>query len=342
MDRSDLADVDLLLFQHQVCNGLGTVQVKQFQTIFTSTIDERFVRSLRSKREEESNHLSNLLPFPPGVTHPASTRDVTWSFLLSFFFRCSFLSFVSFDVKIVLHLSVEFRRWYRGRRVTVDAHVLLVLDEKRKWMDETRFVDHFALIGVGSTGPIERDELLPTNSSPINESPLPASSKNYDVTPQHQQPIVDLVIIDRTHGEDPPAGYEAVWTTPSLFSANINCSGLRNHEMFLCIRRGRDKAPITDIGILLEGREKVMENVSIIETTPHGYPASIFSSSFTKERSLVTYRRATSTILCNTLAVTDVCVIIESKVTSIVEFESGKTEQLVFFSSGWNSSAFLQ
>jgi hypothetical protein len=180
-------------------------------------------------------------------------------------------------------------------------------------MDDKRLVDHFALIGVGSTGPIERDDLLPTASSPTTDSSLQLSSKNYDLTPQHQQPIVDLVIIDRTHGEDPPAGYEAIWTTPNNFSANLNHSGLRNHEMYLCIRRGRDKPPITDIGVLLEGREKVMENVSVIETTPHGYPASIFSSSFSKERTLITYRRAASMILCNTLAVTDICVINESK-----------------------------
>jgi len=181
-------------------------------------------------------------------------------------------------------------------------------------MDDKQLVDHFALIGVGSTGPIERDGLLPTASSPTTDTPIQLSSKNYDLTPQHQQPIVDLAIIDRTHGEDPPAGYEAIWTTPNHFSANLNHSGLRNHEMYLCIRRGRDKPPITDIGVLLEGREKVMENVSIIETTTHGYPASIFSSSFSKERTLITYRRAASMILCNTLAVTDICVIIESKV----------------------------
>ena len=185
-------------------------------------------------------------------------------------------------------------------------------------MDEKRLVDHFALIGVGSTGPIEREELLRTPSTPTNDLPLPSSSssRNYDLTPQHQQPIVDLAIIDRTHGEDPPSGYETIWTTPSHFSANLNHSGLRSHEMYLCIRRGRDKPPITDIGILFEGREKLMENISVIETTPHGYPASIFISSFSKERSLITYRRAASTILCNTLAVTDVCVIIESKVRS--------------------------
>ncbi|CAF4592590.1 unnamed protein product, partial [Rotaria sp. Silwood2] len=180
-------------------------------------------------------------------------------------------------------------------------------------MDDKRLVDHFALIGVGSTGPIERDELIPTASSPTTDTSLQLSSKTYDFTPQHQQPIVDLAIIDRTHGEDPPAGYETIWTTPNNFSANLNHSGLRNHEMYLCIRRGRDKPPITDVGILFEGRERVMENVSVIETTPHGYPASIFSSSFSRERTLITYRRAASMILCNTLAVTDICVIIESK-----------------------------
>ncbi|CAF3448200.1 unnamed protein product [Rotaria sp. Silwood1] len=182
-------------------------------------------------------------------------------------------------------------------------------------MDDKRLVDHFALIGVGSTGPIERDGLIPTSSSSSSttDTSIQLSSKTYDLTPQHQQPIVDIAIIDRTHEEDPPAGYETIWTTPNHFPANLNHSGFRNHEMYLCIRRGRDKPPITDIGVLLEGREKVMENVSIIETTPHGYPASIFSSSFSKERTLITYRRAASMILCNTLAVTDICVINESK-----------------------------
>ena len=50
-------------------------------------------------------------------------------------------------------------------------------------MDDKRLVDHFALIGVGSTGPIERDELLPTASTPTTDSPLQLSSKNYDLTP---------------------------------------------------------------------------------------------------------------------------------------------------------------
>jgi len=180
-------------------------------------------------------------------------------------------------------------------------------------MDDLRLVDHFALIGVGSHDPIERDELLPTASSPITDTAQSITSRSYDITPKHQQPIVDLAIIDRSHGEDPPKGYETIWTTPTGYSANLNCSTLRSHEMYLCIRRGRDKPPITDIGILIEGREKAMENVCLIESTPHGYPANICSSSFSKERTLITYRRAATNILCNTLAVTDICVIIESK-----------------------------
>lgn len=181
-------------------------------------------------------------------------------------------------------------------------------------MDDLRLVDHFALIGVGNLGSIERDGPLRTASTPITDTPVPISSKTYDITPQHQQPIVDLVIIDGTYGEDPPNGYEPIWATPNNYSANLSNNGFRSHEMYLCIRRGRDKPPITDIGVLIEGREKPMENVCLIETTPHGYPADIFTSSFTKERTLVTYRRAATNILCNTLAVTDICVIIESKV----------------------------
>ncbi|CAF1037250.1 unnamed protein product [Rotaria sp. Silwood1] len=180
-------------------------------------------------------------------------------------------------------------------------------------MDDKRLFDHFALIDVENTGSIERDELLPTTSSPIADTFIQLSSKTHDITPKHQQLIVDLVIIYRTHGENPPVAYEAIWATPNHFSANLNHSGLHNHEMYLCIRRGRDKPPITDIDVLLEAREETMDNFSVIETTPHGYPASICNSFFSKERTLITYRRAALTILCNTLTVTDVCVIIESK-----------------------------
>ena len=88
-------------------------------------------------------------------------------------------------------------------------------------MDDIPLVDHFALIGVGSAGPIERDDLLPTASSPTTDTSISLPSRNYDLTPQHQQPIVDIVIIDRTHGEDPPAGYEPILTTPNKFSANF-------------------------------------------------------------------------------------------------------------------------
>lgn len=183
-------------------------------------------------------------------------------------------------------------------------------------MDEKRLVDHFALIGVGSTGPIERDEVLPTASTPVTDTPVSISAHKYEFAPQHQQPIVDLAVIDRTHGEDPPAGYEPIWTTPNDYSANLNYNMLRNHEMYLCVRRGRDKPPITDIGVLFEGKEKLMENVSLIETTPHGYSANIFTS-LTNDRTLITYRRAATNILCNTLAVTDVCVIVESRVRAM-------------------------
>ncbi|CAF1032445.1 unnamed protein product [Didymodactylos carnosus] len=177
-------------------------------------------------------------------------------------------------------------------------------------MDDKGIVDCIALYGIGSD--IERDLDKNEGDSSSTTSKNRSSSLNgNDFTPQ--QPIVDIAIIDRTHGEGTPAGYDIVLKTQTNLSANLSHGGLRNHEMYICFRRGQDKPPITDIGVLFEGGEKVMENVSVIETTPHGYPANLCSSSFTKERTLITYRRSASNILCNTLAVTDICVIVESK-----------------------------
>lgn len=163
-------------------------------------------------------------------------------------------------------------------------------------MQEKRLVDHFALLGVGNTGPVQFDKLFGEIGSSI------------------QQPIVDLIIIDRTHSEDPPADYETIWKTPNHFSNHLNYSEFKIHKLWLCIRRGHDKPPITNIEILSGEKEKVNDNVHVIETTPGGYSANIASSLLSKNRTFITYQRATTTILCNTLVVTDICVINESKV----------------------------
>jgi len=93
-------------------------------------------------------------------------------------------------------------------------------------MDDRRFVDYFVVTG-----------LLPPSEWQTYRSGVVAQ----------QEPVVDIVVINRTLGEAPPPGYRCIEFTPSGLSANLNHGSIRAHEMFVCYRRGRDKSPIVDI-----------------------------------------------------------------------------------------------
>jgi hypothetical protein len=107
-----------------------------------------------------------------------------------------------------------------------------------------------------------------------------------------------------------------MWLTKAGHSANLNHSDAMfktNHEMFICFRRGRDKPPITDIGVYYEGNERVMAGCQVITKTVGGHSANVNNSSFSADRIFITYRRANE-FACNSLAVVEICVIIKSKV----------------------------
>lgn len=93
-------------------------------------------------------------------------------------------------------------------------------------MDEHRFVDYFVVAGL----------------------PPPVKWKTHQsyVTGQ-QDPVADIAVINRTHGEELPAGYSCVELTPTGLSANLNHGSIRAPMMFVCYRRGREKPPIVDI-----------------------------------------------------------------------------------------------
>ena len=93
-------------------------------------------------------------------------------------------------------------------------------------MECHRFVDYFVVTGL--------------------PPPSEWQARRNDVI-GYQDPIVDIVIINRTLGEASPPGYSCVEFTPTGLSANLNHGSLRSPEMFLCYRRGRDKLPIVDI-----------------------------------------------------------------------------------------------
>lgn len=152
-------------------------------------------------------------------------------------------------------------------------------------------------------------------------------------------PITDIAVIIKSAGETVPEGYTCVEATPSALQANLNYGSLKSPELFLCYRRGRDKPPLTDIGVLYEGKERLISGCEVIQATPYGRCANVNNSSTTSQRIFITYRRAPPVRSQSSLAVTDICVIITSK---------GETPPHTFckvdknLNSGmWGSSVYL-
>ncbi|KFQ20195.1 C-myc promoter-binding protein [Merops nubicus] len=127
-----------------------------------------------------------------------------------------------------------------------------------------------------------------------------------------KEPITDVTVLNKSLGEEAPQGYRCIDVTPSGLSADLNNGSLVGPQMYLCYRRGRDKPPLTDLGVLYDGKERVKQGCEIIQTTPYGRPANI-SGSASSQRVYITYRRASENMTQNTLAVTDICIIIPSK-----------------------------
>ncbi|XP_063770244.1 DENN domain-containing protein 4C isoform X2 [Pseudophryne corroboree] len=126
-------------------------------------------------------------------------------------------------------------------------------------------------------------------------------------------PITDIVIINQTAGETVPEGYTCIEVTPSGLQANLNHGSLKSPELFICYKRERGKSPLTDIGVLYEGKERLLSGCETIQATPYGRCANVNNSSAGSSRIFITYRRAAPDRTQNSLAVTDICVIIASK-----------------------------
>ena len=67
-------------------------------------------------------------------------------------------------------------------------------------------------------------------------------------TAKARAPITDVAVVVRSLGEEVPAGFACVETTPTGLSADLNSGGIMAPQIFLCYRRGRDKPPLTDLG----------------------------------------------------------------------------------------------
>uniref|UniRef100_A0A8C0UUX3 DENN domain containing 4C n=1 Tax=Cyanistes caeruleus TaxID=156563 RepID=A0A8C0UUX3_CYACU len=126
-------------------------------------------------------------------------------------------------------------------------------------------------------------------------------------------PITDIAVIIKSAGETVPEGYTCIEATPTALQANLNYGSLKSPELFLCYKRGRDKPPLTDIGVLYEGKERIISGCEVIQATPYGRCANVNNSSASSQRIFITYRRAPPVRPQNSLAVTDICVIVTSK-----------------------------
>ncbi|XP_066425013.1 DENN domain-containing protein 4C isoform X11 [Molothrus aeneus] len=126
-------------------------------------------------------------------------------------------------------------------------------------------------------------------------------------------PITDIAVIIKSAGETVPEGYTCVEATPTALQANLNYGSLKSPELFLCYKRGRDKPPLTDIGVLYEGKDRIISGCEVIQATPYGRCANVNNSSASSQRIFITYRRAPPVRPQNSLAVTDICVIVTSK-----------------------------
>lgn len=65
--------------------------------------------------------------------------------------------------------------------------------------------------------------------------------------------------------------------------------------------------------VLYEGKERLIQGCEVIQATPYGRCANVNNSSAASQRIFITFRRAPLVQPQNSLAVTDICVIIGSK-----------------------------
>uniref|UniRef100_UPI0037E766CA C-myc promoter-binding protein-like n=1 Tax=Semicossyphus pulcher TaxID=241346 RepID=UPI0037E766CA len=156
-------------------------------------------------------------------------------------------------------------------------------------------------------------------------------------TAKPKAPITDVTVVIRSMGEEVPPGFTCIEETPTGHSADLNNGGLMAPQIFVCYRRGRDKPPLIDLGVLYEWKERLKQGCHLIQTTHSGRPANISGNS--SQRIYVTYRRAPESQPHTALAVTDICIIIPSK---------GETPPHTFCkveknlnSSMWGSSVYL-
>ncbi|KAH8273425.1 hypothetical protein KR026_010410 [Drosophila bipectinata] len=163
-------------------------------------------------------------------------------------------------------------------------------------MEEKRIADYFVVAGMP-----EQPQLLQDNI--FNDSGRLRAANTIE-------PITDIGVFFPLLGEEIPEGYELLAHTPTGLPANLNHGSVRTTECYIYFRRGKDRPPLVDIGVLYDGHERIMSDAEVVAETPGGRVANVNNSS---AKTFLTYRRARADMPCNELVVTELCVIVQSK-----------------------------
>ncbi|XP_052435187.1 DENN domain-containing protein 4B [Carassius gibelio] len=157
-----------------------------------------------------------------------------------------------------------------------------------------QLVDYFVVAGLAGAG------------SPLDE-------EGHQKGVRALQPIIDLAVIARGLGEDVPEGFTCIEKTQGGHPAELSAGLLNNTHMFLCYRRGHDKPPLVELGVLYEGKDPVRPGWQVIETTPYSRSASLSSGGPTMHRTFLMFRRAPDSQALNTLGITEISLLMPSK-----------------------------
>ncbi|XP_034523460.1 DENN domain-containing protein 4B isoform X9 [Ailuropoda melanoleuca] len=164
-----------------------------------------------------------------------------------------------------------------------------------------RLVDYFVIAGLAGNGaPIPEETWVPEPSGTLRP-PRPA------------EPITDVAVIARALGEEVPQGYTCIQASAGGHPLELSAGLLGGTQPVICYRRGRDKPPLVELGVLYEGKERPKPGFQVLDTTPYSHSANLAPPGPGHPRTYLTYRRAAEGAGLHALGITDLCLVLPSK-----------------------------